>query len=415
MNNYLLSEAIGDISGMPYEFRERTKNYAAVNLLHPHNDYTDDTVCTFACADALLHNLDMAKTLRKRCRDDFNRGYGGRFFNWIIADELEKPYFSYGNGSAMRVSAAGFLATTPDECIDLARLTAAPTHNHPEGIKGAVATALVIFHALRGESKEWIRSNILKLYYPDWYMYSYDYIKRDYDFDETCQRTVPAAIITFLESNSYEDCLKLAISLGGDADTLGAISGPMAYAYYKEMPEELIKNAKAKLPQWMLELCEEFDVEVNRRLAVKKNQTTYTYKYPRPAVTADCMVITREQPQRILLIQRGNEPYKGMWALPGGFMNMDETAEQCARRELEEETGLKVNELQQIGAYTAVDRDPRGRTVSVAYLTVMDTAAEVEGGDDAARAEWFPISELPELAFDHGEIIRDGLSLLKRL
>ena len=115
-----------------------------------------------------------------------------------------------------------------------------------------------------------------------------------------------------------------------------------------------------------------------------------------------------------LLIQRGNEPYKGMWALPGGFMNMDETAEQCARRELEEETGLNLNELQQIGAYTAVDRDPRGRTVSVAYLAVVDAAAEVEGGDDAARAEWFPISELPGLAFDHAEIIRDGLSLLKR-
>lgn len=138
---------------------------------------------------------------------------------------------------------------------------------------------------------------------------------------------------------------RTVVLLGGDADTLGAITGPMAYAIYKEMPEELIKNAKAQLPGWMLELSEEFDMDVNRRLAAKKPQTTYTYNYPKPAVTADCMVITREQPQRILLIQRGNEPYKGMWALPGGFMNMDETAEQCAKRELEEETGLKVNEL----------------------------------------------------------------------
>ena len=265
MNNLLLSAAIGDISGMPYEFRERTKHYSVVNLLNPRNTYTDDTVCTFACADALLHNLNMAYSLHKRCREDFSRGYGGRFFHWLLADDIEPPYCSYGNGSAMRVSSAGFLARTEDECIEFATRTAAPTHNHPEGIKGAVAAALVIFYAMQGESKEWIRGNILKKYYPDWYMFSYEYIKQDYGFDETCQRTVPAAIISFLESQSYEDCLKLAISLGGDADTLGAIAGPMAYAFFKEMPQDLIDNAKAKLPQWMLNLSDEFDNFVNNK------------------------------------------------------------------------------------------------------------------------------------------------------
>ena len=135
----------------------------------------------------------------------------------------------------------------------------------------------------------------------------------------------------------------------------------------------------------------------------------YTYKYPRPAVTADCIVITREAEPKVLLIQRGDEPFKGGWAFPGGFMNMDETTEQCAIRELEEETGLKVNEVHQIGAYSKVDRDPRGRTVTVAYLAIVDTPIEVKGQDDAAKAQWFLLSALPELAFDHDEIMRDAV------
>ena len=133
----------------------------------------------------------------------------------------------------------------------------------------------------------------------------------------------------------------------------------------------------------------------------------YTYDYPRPAVTADCVVITREKEPKVLLIQRGNEPFKGQWAFPGGFMNMDETTEQCALRELEEETGLKVTEIQQIGAYSKVDRDPRGRTITVAYLAIIDKAEAVKGLDDAAKAQWFPLSALPKLAFDHEEIMND--------
>ena len=141
----------------------------------------------------------------------------------------------------------------------------------------------------------------------------------------------------------------------------------------------------------------------------------YTYKYPRPAVTADCIVITKEADAKVLLIQRGDEPFKGCWAFPGGFMNMDETTEQCAIRELEEETGLKVIELHQIGAYSKVDRDPRGRTVTVAYLIVIDKPLPVIGQDDAAQAKWWPVNTLPPLAFDHDEILKDAITLYNQL
>ncbi|MCR5820923.1 MAG: ADP-ribosylglycohydrolase family protein [Bacteroidaceae bacterium] len=264
MKNLLLSAAVGDIAGMPYEFDGRTKDYNAVDLLLPSNTYTDDTVCTFACAEALLKGLDMAENLWNRCRADFNRGFGGHFAMWLSTKEIEPPYNSYGNGSGMRVSAAGFMARSKDECVELATLTALPTHDHPEGIKGAVATALAIYYGMQGKDKDFIRHHVLDEYYPDWSELSYADIKPDYYFDETCQRTIPAALICFLESKDYADCLKLAIALGGDADTLAAISGPMAYAFYREIPEELIANAKAKLPEWMLRVNEEFDLYVSQ-------------------------------------------------------------------------------------------------------------------------------------------------------
>ena len=128
-------------------------------------------------------------------------------------------------------------------------------------------------------------------------------------------------------------------------------------------------------------------------------------------MTADCVVMTREAEPRVLLIQRGNMPFKGGWAFPGGFMNMDETTEQCAIRELEEETGLQVSKIKQIGAYSKVDRDPRGRTVTVAYLAVVDEPIAVTGQDDAAKAEWWPLSDLPYLAFDHYDIMQDAIKV----
>lgn len=140
----------------------------------------------------------------------------------------------------------------------------------------------------------------------------------------------------------------------------------------------------------------------------------YTYQYPHPAVTADCLVFARtEKGMKLLLIQRKNEPCKGKWAFPGGFMDIDETTIDAARRELKEETGLEVGELFRVGVFDAVDRDPRERIITVAYYTVLDKPVEVCGLDDAAQARWFLLTELPELAFDHREILREAERVMR--
>ena len=135
----------------------------------------------------------------------------------------------------------------------------------------------------------------------------------------------------------------------------------------------------------------------------------YTYNYPHPAVTADCLVFARtDEGMNLLLIQRKTDPCKGKWAFPGGFMDIDETTIDAARRELKEETGLVVGELHRVGIFDAVDRDPRERIITVAYYTILDKPAEVSGLDDAAQAKWFSLTELPDLAFDHKEILQEA-------
>lgn len=140
----------------------------------------------------------------------------------------------------------------------------------------------------------------------------------------------------------------------------------------------------------------------------------YTYPYPHPAITADCIVFAiGDGDTKILLIERKNPPYRGRWAFPGGFMNMDESAEEAAMRELEEETGLKVDCVIQVGAFSKVDRDPRERIVTIAFYTVMEHAPEVKGTDDASRARWFSLDNLPPLAFDHEEILGQALKIMR--
>lgn len=145
------------------------------------------------------------------------------------------------------------------------------------------------------------------------------------------------------------------------------------------------------------------------------NEGTYTYDYPRPAVTADSVVFCNgSDGLSVLLIERANDPFKGCWAFPGGFMDMEENAEDCAKRELMEETGMEVRSLEYIGTFSEVNRDPRGRTITIAYYAVVEKS-DVIGADDASQAKWFPIDSIPSLAFDHEEILRAALKVLNDL
>ena len=265
MKNYLMSAAVGDIAGSAYEGRtHRVKDYGKVKMFSSRARFTDDTVLTFACAEAFLDGLDMSMNLWKCANEHRHAGFGGRFKLWM-ADHYPQPYRSLGNGSAMRCSSAGWLAQTEEECKRMAYETAAPTHNHPEGIKGAEATALAVWHLKNGRDKEFVREQVLDKYYPDWSNKKYADFHDAYTFNSTCAGSVGPAIICFLESEDYVDCIKLAISLGGDADTLAAIAGPMAYAYYKKMPDALVYQAMKKLPDWMVKVNERFDERMNGR------------------------------------------------------------------------------------------------------------------------------------------------------
>ena len=145
------------------------------------------------------------------------------------------------------------------------------------------------------------------------------------------------------------------------------------------------------------------------------NKGTYTYDYPRPAVTADSVVFCNgSDGLSVLLIERANDPFKGCWAFPGGFMDMEENAEDCAKRELKEETGMEVRSLEYLGTFSEVNRDPRGRTITIAYYAVVEKS-DVIGADDGSRAKWFPIDSIPSLAFDHEEILRTALKVLNDL
>lgn len=224
MMDYVLFGAIaGDVCGSSYEAKfGRTKLYEAVRLVRTGNGFTDDTVCTIGVANAILKYKNptpeqFGECIQEMCKKHPNRGYGGMFRKWI---DNPVPYGSYGNGSAMRVSPVGFYAHNVEECLELAKNSALCSHNDPEGVKGAQAIALAIYvmkQKLRTRSS--VR-DILNKYYPEYASKTLDEIRPGYHFDSTCQGSVPIALLAFLESENYEDCLKLAISMGGDSDTI---------------------------------------------------------------------------------------------------------------------------------------------------------------------------------------------------
>lgn len=266
MNNRLLGAICGDVVGSTYEMRNtRTKDPKNVQLYLKQSDFTDDTIGTIATADALLHNKSFESAYREWFKKYNARGCGHLFRVWVY-DEDPHPYNSYGNGSGMRVSPVGYWCDSLGETFDMAEESAVCTHNHPEGVKGAQAIAGAIYMARNGSSKEEIKFEILRRFYPEWANKTLDEIKPDYSFDSTCQGSVPVAIIAFLESENYEDCIIKAIAMGGDSDTLAAMAGSIANAFYKRIGIKLIEWVEDKLPDEMLDIITEFDNKVNEHI-----------------------------------------------------------------------------------------------------------------------------------------------------
>lgn len=245
----------GDIIGSVYEFDNiKTTDFP---LFTNESDYTDDTIMTVAVADWLLNGGDLAKVMQRYGREYPypTGGYGGRFSGWL-REKDPLPYNSWGNGSAMRVSAVGWMFDSLEKTLEVAKETAVVTHNHPEGIKGAQAIAAAIYLARTGKSKQDI-----KLYIETTFSYDLgrtcDEIRPFYRFNESCQGTVPEAIIAFLDSSDFENAIRLAVSLGGDSDTLACITGGIAEAFYG-IPEDIEKQVYDKLPGTFQKVIKEF-------------------------------------------------------------------------------------------------------------------------------------------------------------
>lgn len=250
----MLGAIAGDIFGSVYEWdRIKTKDFP---LFNPQCFFTDDSVLTVAVANAILEDRNYLHYIREFGRRYPKAGYGGYFMQWLRGDNPQ-PYNSWGNGSAMRVSAVGFAFNDEETVLREAARSAEISHNHPEGIKGAQATALAIFLARNGKSKDTIRSEISQRFGYDLNR-TVDSIRPNYSFNESCQETVPEAIIAFLDSDEYGDAIRNAISLGGDSDTLACITGGIAEAFYGSVPTSIEQMAREKLTPDLLEVVDRF-------------------------------------------------------------------------------------------------------------------------------------------------------------
>jgi len=257
----VIGAIIGDIVGSRFEWNNhRSKDF---ELFTGECFATDDSIMTLAIGKALMESKSGWSDLGEqavRCMQEVGRpyprcGYGGRFWDWMYSDH-PKPYNSFGNGAAMRVSACGFVARSLEEAKALSKAVTEVTHNHPEGLKGAEATVVAIYMARTGSTIEEIRDVIDQEYYP--INFTLDEIRDTYAFNETCQDTVPQALEAFFESNSFEDAIRNAISVGGDSDTLAAITGGIAEAYYG-VPADLKEKAKTFLDNRLLEILTKYE------------------------------------------------------------------------------------------------------------------------------------------------------------
>ena len=250
----IIGAIAGDIIGSVYEWNNiKTVNF---DLFSNRSTFTDDSVLTIATMDVLINKGNYTETYQSFGRTYSNKGYGHHFRDWIISKN-PMPYNSWGNGSAMRVSPVGWYGNTLDEVMDEAKRSAEITHNHSEGIKGAQATAAAIHLARTGKSK-----NDIKNFITDNFAYDLnrkiDDIRPGYEFDVSCQGSVPEAIIAFLESTDFENAIRLAVSIGGDSDTIACITGGIAEAYYRKIPLEIIETIIKILDKKLLNIVKNF-------------------------------------------------------------------------------------------------------------------------------------------------------------
>jgi ADP-ribosylglycohydrolase len=247
----MLGAITGDIVGSIYEFSNiKTTEFPLFDMKRCF--FTDDSVLTIALADAILHNKNYADTMRAYFKRYPRAGFGTMFYRWASEESStpysRAPYNSWGNGAAMRISPVGYAFDTLEEVLQKAEEFTEITHNHPEGIKGALATAAAIFLARTGHSKQQIKDYVVANFFYDLNR-SCDEIRPHYEFNESCQETVPEAIIAFLESTDFEHAIRLAISLGGDSDTLTCITGGIAQAFYGGVPPEIAEKTLSFLDE----------------------------------------------------------------------------------------------------------------------------------------------------------------------
>lgn len=257
----MLGAIIGDFVGSIYEMNNiRSTDFP---FFSDACTFTDDTMMTIAIAEALLTDRDYANSLKKYARAYPNAGYGSRFLNWAI-NENAPAYNSLANGSAMRVSPVGWMAKSLEEALALARDTALPTHNHPEGILGAQVVAGCIFLLRQGKSKDEIRAWVEEMGYP--MNFTISDRQKTYKFDVTCRGSVPEAIQAFIESTDFESAIRLAVSIGGDSDTIASIAGALAEVVYP-IPRCMIERVRDKLrlhgPQKPLDVVTEFYAQLS--------------------------------------------------------------------------------------------------------------------------------------------------------
>lgn len=251
----MIGAIIGDVIGSRFEKNNvRSQDF---ELFTKDSKFTDDTVLTVAVADCILNGRDYAETVRRYGLDYPFAGYGGTFKKWMTGI-IQEPYNSWGNGSAMRVSPVGFAYDTEDEILKEAKRSADITHNHEEGVKGAQAIAMSVFLARTGASKDEIRKYVEGKFGYDLSRKISD-IRKVYEFDVSCQGSVPESIIAFLESNDFEDAIRTAVSIGGDSDTIACMAGAVSQAYYRDIPEELLLKTRERLPEKFLDIIDQFE------------------------------------------------------------------------------------------------------------------------------------------------------------